>query len=877
MKLDAFRFRHVGPFGSEGVSVSGLRPGLNVVSEHNERGKSSLLSALETVLFLPHTSWKGPAKQLGREDGAPMGEIDFTVAGTHYRLSKTFRTGKTAALTNLSTGAIVATKREAEERVAEMLGFEPGSGRGPSGLLWVRQGNSMEAAQDDGQVASRLESELSTLVGGDRARAYLERTEAELGELLTRTGRVKTGGPLQLAEDRLAATEAQLERAQAAADQTRQLGLDLQAVEARIASLQSDTPTDAHDAIERTRAELSTAREARGRLDALRADAARRAAEGERADDKLAAHMAAVQGYDQAQARRADIDAALEDLARTEAEAQTRLSALGEELSALSTARERLERADRASAIGERLAERNAALQDALANLDALQTEAGRRADLVATRDGLAAVTRGDLDALSRLEREREATARDLAGLQVTLILELDTGATATLDGKAISSGPVRVSAASELSLPGGRIRMDAPEAEQLRSTMARLENDAAALLEKLDIESAEAGEAAMRERAELDADIALIDRQIGLIAPDGVAAVEDARDRLATEVERLSEQLNGFEDIAADTDTDPATLARELNRVEGERRAERARAEQLGRDRVRLEVEASNAQRMLANAPLSATPSEREAAIAALSSRALLARQQGEQSRAALDEAQAQAPTDPALIEARLKRLLDAQSNRQDTLSRLEIERTELSARRRQVFDDQDPEAEAERLAEVAVRLREDVAQYRLRANALSLLRDTLRSSQSALQDRYTAPVRAELAPLLSRVITGAEAELSEHLGPTGLRRSGGDDPLERLSGGTQEQIAVLTRLAFARLLARGGQPCPVILDDALVYADDGRREAMFDVLNYVAAEGTDGQPGLQLLYLSCHARATETLGGHVLQLTPWPLSGRE
>ncbi len=877
MRLDAFRFRHVGPFGAEGVSVSGLRPGLNVVSEHNERGKSSLLAALETVLFLPHTSWRGDAKSLAREDGAPTGEIDFTVAGTPYRLSKTFRTGKTAALTNLATGAVVATKREAEERVAEMLGFESGLGRGPSGLLWVRQGNSMEAAQDDGQVASRLESELSTLVGGDRARAYMERTEAELGELLTRTGRVKTGGPLQLAEDRLAATEAQGERARAAADQTRQLGLDLQAVEARISALQSDMPTDAKDAIERTRAELGTAREARGRLDALRADAERRELERERADDRLAAHLAAVQGYDQAKARRAELDTALAELSKTEDETQARLAALGEELSALSTARERLERADRASAIGERLAERNAALQATLANLDALEAEASRRADLVATRDGLPAVSRADLDALTRLEREREAAARDLAGLQVTLVLELDAGATATLDGKPVPSGPVRLSAASELSLPGGRIRLDVPDAEQLRGAVARLESEYADLLERLEIESVEAGEAAMRERAELDADIALIDRQIELIAPDGLAALEDARERLSMDVERLSEQLDGFEDLAADSDTDPATLMRELNRVEGERRAESQRAEQLGRERVRLVVEASTADRMLASAPASAAPSEREAATAALSKDALLARQQGEQSRAALDEAQAQAPTDPALIEARLKRLLDAQANREAALSRLEIERTELSARRRQVFDDQDPEAEAERLAEVAERLREEVDRHRLRANALSLLRDTLRSSQSALQDRYTAPVRAELAPLLSRVITGAEAELSEQLGPTGLRRSGGDDPLERLSGGTREQIAVLTRLAFARLLARGGQPCPVILDDALVYADDGRREAMFDVLNYVAAGSGDGEPGVQLLYLSCHARATETLGGNVLQLTPWPVSGIE
>jgi ABC-type molybdenum transport system ATPase subunit/photorepair protein PhrA len=145
--------------------------------------------------------------------------------------------------------------------------------------------------------------------------------------------------------------------------------------------------------------------------------------------------------------------------------------------------------------------------------------------------------------------------------------------------------------------------------------------------------------------------------------------------------------------------------------------------------------------------------------------------------------------------------------------------------------------------------------------------LRDTLGASQRQLQDQYTEPVRRELAPLLARVIDGADLSLNETLGAQGLLREGRDDDLALLSGGTREQIAILTRLAFARLLARGGQACPVILDDALVYADDDRRARMFDVLNYVSV----GEDALQLLYLSCHERAARELGGHRLTLTSW------
>ena len=190
MRLDAFRFRHIGPFGAQGVSVSGLQPGLNVVAEHNERGKSSLLAALALTLFTPHRSWTRKEKPLERPDGTPVGEVDFVHDGRRLRLRKRFVKGRTAELIDLATGETIAVKGEAEDRLRDMLGSADNR-TGPSGLLWVRQGDSLERAEDDGQVASKLESELSTLVGGERARLYLDRTESELGELLTKTGRVK--------------------------------------------------------------------------------------------------------------------------------------------------------------------------------------------------------------------------------------------------------------------------------------------------------------------------------------------------------------------------------------------------------------------------------------------------------------------------------------------------------------------------------------------------------------------------------------------------------------------------------------------------------------------------------------------------------------
>jgi uncharacterized protein YhaN len=97
---------------------------------------------------------------------------------------------------------------------------------------------------------------------------------------------------------------------------------------------------------------------------------------------------------------------------------------------------------------------------------------------------------------------------------------------------------------------------------------------------------------------------------------------------------------------------------------------------------------------------------------------------------------------------------------------------------------------------------------------------------------------------------------------------RDGAVESVDRLSGGTQEQVAVLTRLAFARLLARSGRPTPVILDDALVFSDDERIERMFIALHRVAADQ-------QVLVLTCRQLVFSRLGGHRPPVSLSPLTG--
>jgi uncharacterized protein YhaN len=98
-------------------------------------------------------------------------------------------------------------------------------------------------------------------------------------------------------------------------------------------------------------------------------------------------------------------------------------------------------------------------------------------------------------------------------------------------------------------------------------------------------------------------------------------------------------------------------------------------------------------------------------------------------------------------------------------------------------------------------------------------------------------------------------------------LERSGAVEDIGRLSEGTQEQLAVLVRLGFGRLLAERGAPVPLILDDALVYADDTRIERMFAALKL-------GAESHQVLVLTCRERTFAGLEGNRVALGPWRLN---
>jgi uncharacterized protein YhaN len=92
-------------------------------------------------------------------------------------------------------------------------------------------------------------------------------------------------------------------------------------------------------------------------------------------------------------------------------------------------------------------------------------------------------------------------------------------------------------------------------------------------------------------------------------------------------------------------------------------------------------------------------------------------------------------------------------------------------------------------------------------------------------------------------------------------IQRAGQLEDFDVLSGGTKEQLAVLTRLAFAELLLGQGRPATVILDDALAFSDDERIESMFDVLMRAGDK-------VQIIVLTCRKKLFTRLGAAPLEI---------
>lgn len=855
------------------VRLSGFADGLNLVCEGNEAGKSTVLDALRAALFERHGS-RSERIQSFRPHGdevAPTVSLTFEVGGDLWKARKRFLQ---KAEVVLEGPRMRATGDEAEEKLQELLGFARAANRGADadtrgalGLLWVEQGQSFVLDAPGGAARRTLESvlagEVGAVTGGRRAAAVMQAVEKSLSEFLT----AATGRPTRRL---LAAQQAAEQAAQAAEEAQRELA-QFEEVLARLEGKRAEhrrlqqelTNPEQEQQIAALGADIERARMAGQALAAAEARLREAAGVRERLDARATkratlreALAVAAKDRDAALARSADHVKALETARDAERSAASLLEA------ARGTLREaeELRRSIRAARLE---SERHRVLSAAFARLDAAELVA---ADLEAARRALAAATMTEaaLDRLQKLERavveRRSAATAGAATLQVKLA---PAAPSTRLNGVAIEGGT----------------RVAATERQVL---------DIAGIATVI-VEPPAGGEAALAAWRAAEQDLAGFLAQVGHATPEEARAAARVRNRLEQSEQALAARLaaacpadpvlkvaGGLTALrgalAGERRPDPgaATESGETLGEDAEARWEVARAaERTAQGRREAAVEALRAAELAevrlaglaarASADHDRLADELAAEVAALDddglaqqssegraeeTRALLARDEARRAAAGLDEA--------VLTRRRDGLLQKRERMREDRLGLVqEIAKLEERAR---TLGGAGPATRATEAAEAADAARATHDRLREEAEVLRLLKQVIGDAQRAASRRYLAPITRRVAPYVSRLLPNASLALGDEYTPRALIRGGREEAADDLSKGTQEQLAVLTRIAFADLLIEKGKPASLILDDALVFADDDRFETVLEIL-------ADAARRMQVIILSCRASAYRAL----------------
>ena len=135
----------------------------------------------------------------------------------------------------------------------------------------------------------------------------------------------------------------------------------------------------------------------------------------------------------------------------------------------------------------------------------------------------------------------------------------------------------------------------------------------------------------------------------------------------------------------------------------------------------------------------------------------------------------------------------------------------------------------------------RERIAELEAQYEAISLAAQTLSDADAELQSRFSPALGRRAAEFLSRMTGGRYTDVAVARDfSVLLRRSGEAVPRQALylSAGAADLMYLAVRLAIVDLTLPGDEPCPIVLDDALVNLDSGRREAAMELLGEIAKE---------------------------------------
>lgn len=847
------------------LRIEDFASGFNIVVEPNESGKSTLLEALRAAFFIRHSAKTELVRSYvpNGDDVAPRVDVEFMVDGQSWSLEKQFIRSPFVRLSG-SSG-----RREndaAEEALQELLGFERGNNRGgdtetrgPLGMLWVEQASALAVESPNRIVRETvrgvLEAEVGAITGGRRFDGI--RANVEMAYIALRTA--KTGqsrGILAALEARVSNATAARVAAENALQGYEQSLTELDGAKSRLKILEREL-ADPETAEQRRKLEddlkiaesaalrLSAAEAHHGRAEEIAKTAASRIDRLDAAEKRV---EAAVEMLSRKQMEHDEAKALVDRAGLHERELRTALEAIHTNREACETALLEAQQRLRVFAVAAG-ARRAIDARNVLVSLE--ERERSLRTEAEAT------IGQDDLDGLADLERAAiEARARFEAGT-VKIDFDFADGVALRIDEQPSEASSIDILTTTRLTIGDAGSLVVRPPAGTGRSIEAdrdAADKELAAALRNLGVAS-HAAAVARSERAVTAArELKAVRAQIAAACPgDPAIGLARGADALHAFVASLGDDV-AIVDVPAD---DVEKLEFEVTRAKVEEATADGRHEGARKALSRTES-------VLATAIAELASGTREQQSASDYLRDVL----GDGDRQSLEDARTEAHRDRA---AKVEQLEAARAGarsyevaairkRLENMSRAAArageERIELN---RQIASLEVAIAREGTLgpAGLAAATREEesaaiAACERLRreADVLDTLRTALTDAANEASRTFLAPVTKRAARYIQQLLPGCDLSFDEDLGLASVLRAGVDESCGDLSRGTQEQLAILTRLAFADLLIEDGAPISLILDDPLVYSDDARLETMTDILQEAATR-------MQVILLTCRSKA--------------------
>ncbi|MCS1407287.1 MAG: Chromosome partition protein Smc [Verrucomicrobia subdivision 3 bacterium] len=858
------------------VELGPFSEGLNVIHAPNGTGKSSLFEAMQRGLFDAHHTSGADIKAVlpwGRKL-TPSVIIEFIEGGETWRVEKKFLSEASAKLQRFEDGEFkpFANGRGADSEIRKILSAE-GPRHGPSKpehwglaqILWAPQGE-LNLKKISGSTAEVIKGALGVQLSGGSG-GLQERIKKRLLEYFTEKGKEKTGKnapPIVDRRDRQSALKKELEERQER----------YQAFEEQSKAVE-DAAREHHQKAEEAaemRKKVKTARTEEEKFNDLKTEQ-----KIKRQEEKLAKNN--YERLTQIKKTREAIAALKKTITSKEgklAELEEKADQAKDDLDRCSEARDSA--CEKRSQIDERQKVIDAA-REYLRQTEDLKKLKKRLSDLVKfenqltadqrSRNEIVAPTSDELrdlrESTSKLKEARAALEASQIHLAITpereIVIEntIDDSETPVKAGKTSSfSGDGQVN----LKVAGfGLIHASGPKdgADRHRADLKEAQERISELSQPYGTEKPDELQELKEKADKLDGSIRTLDGKIEtLLGEDSSDSLKQYLDKLRTAIGEtenvhpewkkeppvLDELESDFETFRQDTEGAIAAAEDAFNQAHSESseatNAANNAAVELEHKQEKLKEQQDQLEKFQSDG---LSDEDRDKAISEASMSWQAAKETADQAEKALKQFPGDPTTKLKELEKQRDKLDDAEQDARDKEKTAEGELRNLES-----------EGAYSKLVDVEEELEALESQIEwesIQMDAIKLLHETVNDCEKSMIESVLEPVELRASELWARVAGShlGDVKLKGDFAPKAVTPERADGPvgLGNLSGGEEEQLYFIVRLALAKVLAENERQL-VVLDDVLNATDAERLGCLLNLLKEVSDRL------LQVIIFTCH-----------------------